>query len=1276
MARSLRNAIIPEPITICDLRGVKRNEDGLCINSGGKQSTVVTRINKNKDEQWEVVAIPNRPHGPFIGRSGGLWLLWQEEIEAEVISFSKNLIHLQVKQHGPYPMWNLFCVYGPPKRTDRANFWQILSTYSQYVEEPKCFIGDFNALSSVREKFGGDQSLNNTITHFNNFIRDNHLLDLGFSGPAYTWNNGRQFHSLIRQRLDRVLASPDWCLTFETSGVLHLPRLSSDHSPIILNTCRNTPRNPPSYKFEAYWCAHPDFLKVVLESWNINLTVDLIGKLACLGGFLKSWSKNNIGCIKNKIRNLKKKLLHLQSLNPSTTTLQQEKIVADKLNEYIIMEDTYWEQRMKITWLKTRDRNTKQFHLSVQQRRKKNNISCLQGNNGQWLTKPIEIADELISFFKTLFQQDMGIQAPTNLQDSYFSLETYENTSLSSIPTSEVVWNVVKSMNSFGSPGTDGFPAIFYKKSWSIVGEYTIKFIQQIFRMGELPIVRLSPYLNKFISWSQNALVKNRQVTNNIVIAKELFHSMHKSKSKQGIFALKLDMSKAYDRVYWSFLSFMLHQMGIHDHAHMLIMNCVSTLNFSILFNGSPYGNFASGRGLRQGWPLSPSLFIIFSQGLSLLMAKFENTSLYSGYKINNYAPSISHLIFANDFFFFGRNSESNVNQLKCILDLYSSFSGQIINFFKSSIHFSNGCSPYNKWRTVQILSVREMETNEKYLGTYPLKSDCSIDTFEPLVSKFGNKLSSYRSFYVNSAGRIVLSKNVLAAIPNYSMGISKLLKGVTNQISRIQRAFWWGHETSTRKCHFISWDKVEKAKENGGLGLRNMQQVNISLVSNLVWRFLTCIYASWVQLYKSKYLQSLSFWDCDPKPGGSKTWRDMLSVRNLFTNNCVWFIGSGCNIHIWNDPWIPNVPGFRPTKLPDSRVQVETVSDLFIQGQNQWNIELLLQVFPQDQVEEITNIYIPRDDQVMDKLVWLKTPSGNFTSKSCYKLQADNVATTSSMSAFPWKLLWKQMKTQHKIHIFLWKAVFLGSPLFIDIPEEIEAMQIIQHRLQYADHGIMLSLGSCFLWNICKIRNDVIFNNVTPSVSQCISKALQDFKVFDIRNSLNFCTEVPINQVNVASWQFPPPLYIKINVDVAYNNGKGAVAAVARDSYGNHLGSGTLCFDSFSSTVAEAKAYGFGLQLARRLQVSKIILEGDAEVIRKAIIWNMNEIPWSMCSTILSIQDHIKDFSEVSFTVVPRDANSIAHDLLQFAISNFINRWWIHDEPPNCIMQHLIIED
>ncbi|XP_026459852.1 uncharacterized protein LOC113360568 [Papaver somniferum] len=145
---------------------------------------------------------------------------------------------------------------------------------------------------------------------------------------------------------------------------------------------------------------------------------------------------------------------------------------------------------------------------------------------------------------------------------------------------------------------------------------------------------------------------------------------------------------------------------------------------------------------------------------------------------------------------------------------------------------------------------------------------------------------------------------------------------------------------------------------------------------------------------------------------------------------------------------------------------------------------------------------------------------------------------------------------------------------------------------------------------DIWKAGNDLIFNNTQLSVDICIHKSLEDFRNFDLHHALNYCSGIGVNHNTVAVWELPPSSFVKINVDDAFNNGKGDVAAVAVDSNGNHMGSGALCFNTFSSTVAEAKTYGFGIQLAKRLQLSRIIVEDDADEILKAIAGNTNAIP------------------------------------------------------------------
>ncbi|XP_026378739.1 uncharacterized protein LOC113273195 [Papaver somniferum] len=165
-----------------------------------------------------------------------------------------------------------------------------MTEYVHNFDGCKCFIGYFNAICSKNEKFGGLPVLNSNIAYFNNFIQQNHLIDLGYKGPAYTWTNGRCMDNLIRQRLDRVLVNPEWCISFSFVVVIYLPRLSSDHAPILLNTCRNISRSPLNYKFEAMWLAHPEFLDKVRECWPEDDDEDIQSKLRKLGDFLTEWS--------------------------------------------------------------------------------------------------------------------------------------------------------------------------------------------------------------------------------------------------------------------------------------------------------------------------------------------------------------------------------------------------------------------------------------------------------------------------------------------------------------------------------------------------------------------------------------------------------------------------------------------------------------------------------------------------------------------------------------------------------------------------------------------------------------------------------------------------------------------------------------------------------------------------------------------------------------------------------------------------------------------------
>jgi hypothetical protein len=165
---------------------------------------------------------------------------------------------------------------------------------------------------------------------------------------------------------------------------------------------------------------------------------------------------------------------------------------------------------------------------------------------------------------------------------------------------------------------------------------------------------RLKHVLNKCISANQSAFVPGRSILDNAMAAIEVVHFMKsKTRGKLGEVALKLDISKAYDRIDWEYLRGIMCKMGFSTQWISWIMMCVETVDYSVIVNGNIVGPIIPGRGLRQGDPLSPYLFIICAEGLSALIRQAEARGDIHGTKICRNAPIISHLLFADDCFLF-----------------------------------------------------------------------------------------------------------------------------------------------------------------------------------------------------------------------------------------------------------------------------------------------------------------------------------------------------------------------------------------------------------------------------------------------------------------------------------------------------------------------------------------------------------------------------------------------------------------------------------------------
>ena len=198
--------------------------------------------------------------------------------------------------------------------------------------------------------------------------------------------------------------------------------------------------------------------------------------------------------------------------------------------------------------------------------------------------------------------------------------------------------------------------------------------------MSKVIANRLKKVLPYIISKSKSAFQSNKAISDNILVAFEMLHQMKTQKSKKVDFmTLKLDMSKAYDRVEWRFLTEVMRKMGFCESWIAIIYECVNTVSYSILVNGEPKGNIYPTRGIRQGNPLSPYLFLLCSEGLNRMLQQAATNKSINGYSLCKNGPRITHLFFVDDSLLFCRSRMEDLQVIQHILFVYEQASGQIV---------------------------------------------------------------------------------------------------------------------------------------------------------------------------------------------------------------------------------------------------------------------------------------------------------------------------------------------------------------------------------------------------------------------------------------------------------------------------------------------------------------------------------------------------------------------------------------------------------------------
>ncbi|XP_011083922.1 uncharacterized protein LOC105166312 [Sesamum indicum] len=349
---------------------------------------------------------------------------------------------------------------------------------------------------------------------------------------------------------------------------------------------------------------------------------------------------------------------------------------------------------------------------------------------------------------------------------------------------------------------------------------------------------RLAPVLEHLIDRCQAAFVGGRNITDNIFLAQEMVRQYSRKRISPRC-TINVDLRKAFDSVSWSFLARVLHGYGFPPLFINWIMECICS-SFSVALNGSIHGFFSGKKGLRQGDPMSPALFLLcmeyfkglrqgdpMSPALFLLcmeyfsrLVKRKTTNSHFNFHPKCEKLKITHLFFADDLMLFSRGDLPSIHVLMECLQEFRDTSGLTVNTSKSSI-FTAGIQ---------------------------------YEELDGILARTGFALG----------------------VECFWLQVFPLPAAVIEKIHRLCRNFLWNSRRAP-----VAWEEICHPKEEGGLEIRHIQSWNVALLARVLWNIHRKADTLWVQWVNGAYLRGASIWDWQSKKGDSPLLQRLADIRN-----------------------------------------------------------------------------------------------------------------------------------------------------------------------------------------------------------------------------------------------------------------------------------------------------------------------------------------------------------------------------------------------------------
>ncbi|GJU58679.1 hypothetical protein Tco_1236445 [Tanacetum coccineum] len=846
--------------------------------SGGKEETITVKDKENDTDSkskveemkvfrnWEWTSNVN-----LCNKGCRIILGWNKDVvDVVVMAQTDQAIHAKVIHRADQKAICCTFIYAGNDPRDRRVLWADLSLHKRVVRGlPWVLLGDFNVALNMEDISTGSSSMNSAMCDFKDCVRSIEVMDIHSTGLHFTWNQKPRGRNGVLKKLDRIMGNLEFIDTYQGAYAVFQPYRISDHTPSVLKIPSLTCTKPRPFKFYNFLAQKGSFLEVLNTHWNISVAghsmFQVTQKLKILKKPLRKLMHDQ-GNLHDKVNRLRFELDEVQKAldsDPSNSSLHYEEVVyVQAFNEAKIDEDRFLRQKAKIEWLEGGDSNTSYFHKSIKSRNQRSRIDVVTNAENVEVTG-LGVPDVFVSHYEAFIG--------SKIKKAMFDIGDAK------------------------APGPDGYTSTFFKKGWDVVGQDVCNAIQDFFRNGKLlkesnhtflalipkvaTPVKVNDYrpisccnviykciskiltnriiegIKEVVSENQSAFVPGRRISDNILITQELMHNYHRNRGSPRC-AFKVDIQKAYDTVDWRFLGFILKRFGFHSTMIKWIMACVTSASFSICINGNVHGYFMGKRGLRQGDPLSPYLFTLVMEILTLILQRR-----------------------VHDLFIFNHVDVESASIIKASLNEFKKVSGLIPSIPKSTTFFCNVLN-HVKEAILNFMPFPEGEFPVNYLGV-PLVSsrllnkDCKV-----LVEKARNRIGDWKNKSLSYSGRLQLCKSVISSMQVYWASVLVIPMGIVSDIQQIIRGFLWCNGEYKRGKAKVAWDDICLPKKEGGLGLRSLEVFNLALMTTHIWNLVSNKESLWVRWINTYKLRGRTIWDVQPKANMSYGWRKLLQLR------------------------------------------------------------------------------------------------------------------------------------------------------------------------------------------------------------------------------------------------------------------------------------------------------------------------------------------------------------------------------------------------------------